>query len=450
VKKLDLLKKITLNKILSIYILIAPIIDALTSLTIRYLDIPLTIGMSVRIGMLIGVVIYSLIIANNKQRKVSIVYYSLIIIYLILFLHNSYTTFGTLGVNTQIKGILKVFSFPILLVSFYIILSNVKIDIPNKYFIWSLLIYCLLIIVPYFVGISFNTYEVETKYGTIGTFFAGNDIGTIICMLSCYLVIEIFNARKTSYLNLTIVGLVIFVSLFMGTKLPFFGVLSLLVITLFTYLIILICKKNMIYISKVLICLGLIFCIFIAVGYTPVGKNLNVKPLKKVSTSNTSEIIITQSIEKNEKKEVDLSNGRNGYLKYNLSEFKKSNFRTKLLGISYLDKSSSDLTRKLVEMDYYDIFLCHGYIGTSIYIIPILYIFTIICIEIMRKIRYIKCSIDMLFLPYAIIFEFTTANMAGHTLTSSSVNVLLSITIVKLICYLKNINENTKESTGGI
>ena len=65
------------------------------------------------------VMIYSIIKVPKKDKIKLIIYYSFIALYAVVYLVNSYLKYNFSMIFTQIKGIVKVFYFPIILISLY-------------------------------------------------------------------------------------------------------------------------------------------------------------------------------------------------------------------------------------------------------------------------------------------------------------------------------------------
>lgn len=437
---MNLLKKIPVEKLLVIYIVLSPIIDGLTSLSVRYSELPLTFGMLIRTILLMIIVFYSFAVMNKKQMITSIIYYTIVFIYLCSYLYFSYSQFGFSNILLQAKGCLKVFSFPILLLALIMIFKNKKILLDNKYFVFSLLIYCLLIIVPYIFGIDFPTYDIGKNEGTIGIFYAGNEIGAILSILSCYLAIELLNNNKESrILNIITAVFTVFCALYLGTKAAFISSMILILVNIIFSVLITVFKDKK-YIGRIYASVFVFLVVIMNVGYTPVGRNVGIKPFTITFSNSTS-----QSQEDKEKKDpeqnADILSGRESFLKRNMQEYEKGNISHKLLGIGYVDKwEGSARERKLAEMDYYDIFLCHGILGVIVYTLPILSVLYIMAINLFKNIRKALFDKNIVITGYGICISLAIAYMAGHTLTSSAVNIFLAITIIKEYNYLLELN----------
>jgi len=142
-----ILSKINFNSILILYIILQPIIDIITSLCVRNISETLTFGIFIRTFFLIYLTIYTFFKVDKKNKWKILIYYSLIAIYCIAFVVNSYAKYGFSLIFTQIKGLIKTFYFPIILASFLILFKEKKYSSKSKYLNISLAIYVLTIVI---------------------------------------------------------------------------------------------------------------------------------------------------------------------------------------------------------------------------------------------------------------------------------------------------------------
>ena len=102
--------------------------------------------------------------------------------------------------------------------------------------------------------------------------------------------------------------------------------------------------------------------------------------------SNSSLKELTEKKEETDEKDSSndptvLLSGRNDFFKKTYKRYSQSSVIDKTVGLGYISHKKGILQEsKLVEIDYFDVFFCHGILGTLIYIIP-LAIFIIISIK---------------------------------------------------------------------
>ena len=92
--------------------------------------------------------------------------------------------------------------------------------------------------------------------------------------------------------------------------------------------------------------------------------------------------------------------------------------------------------RKLVEIDYFDVFFCQGIVGTIIYIIPLA---TIAFISLKRFFAKFIINIKNHLLTltiYSVLIGLGIALMAGHVFTAPAVSTVLVLIILELIAIL--------------
>ncbi len=426
------LDKININKIIIVYILIQPIIDVITSLLVRYVSETLTFGIIIRTLFMIGIAIYAIIKAEKKDRVRILIYYALIAIYLLSFLVNCYLNYGMSGILTQIKGIVKTFYLPIILVALIPILKQSDTKIDNKPFIYALFGYGIVILISSLLKIDFSTYE--DKDGTVGLFYAANEIGAILTCLAPILVINLFKGEKSKIFNFITLFLYVYSILQMGTKVPLFGALGLSAIAILICVIKCFTKERKEYIKKGLITLCVVLISLVIVPYSPVGRNIEIAngiSLPRIFDFNKNKPVEETPPEEEEPADSIVS-GRDIYLKDNLELYKKAGLMGQALGIGYVkgEKGSVEAI-KLVEMDYFDIAICGGIVGFTVYFIPFLYIGICALIGFFKNIKQLIFKDNIWLEGYSIAISLIIALLAGHVLTSPAIGIFISIIMLE-------------------
>lgn len=440
-KKLINFFNVNILTIIIIYIIMQPIIDIITSICARFINPVLTLGIFIRGLFLMLILTYSFIISNKKWRKIIAIYLIVVIIYLLIHLIKSYYVTGLSGMFYQIKTNFKIFYFDMLLISLVPIFNKIK---PNdKFFIYCLFGYSFTIFITTAMGIAFNSYADGSAPGKNGLFYAANEIGTILCILMPYLFIEILNINsfvdlrnnisKNIFMIITLFC-TIFSALWMGTKVPFLGLLLVLFVT-FAICIINLIKQQHIksYIYKIIGILLICLFIFLTIGCSPIGNNLGftVNRLMNISANSSEESTSNQNTQS-----VILSN-RNLFYKDTLSKYSNGSVLSKLFGIGYMEKIDSEInTKKLIEIDYYDILFSNGIIGFIIFVTPIIIILAYIVNLLFHRARMLFDN-KIIFYTYSIFITFVIAGLAGHVFTAPAVSFYLAITMNKLISTLE-------------
>lgn len=438
IQKLNFLKKINFQNFIIIYIILQPIIDIITSLCIRNISETLSLGIAVRVLFMLFIMIYAIIKTNKKSRIKLIIYYSFIALYGIAYLLNSYFKYNFSMIFTQIKGIIKVFYFPIVLVSLYEIYRENNFSSFEKYLNISLIIYIASIIICKIFSIGYPTYPNNDKLGTIGLFYAGNETSAILALLSPICFWRLVK-KKFNIFNVIICIATVFAMLEIGTKVSALSIIVLLTLTfLLTGIKMFTIERKNVFKQFIFIILIIIITIG-SISYTPAGKNLNINIFEKEEENVTKPITQEDKTTDSKKVQTEVLSGRNKYFQKSLKKYLESDLLTKLTGngyISYSDKKGV-YESKLVEIDYFDIFFCHGILGTLIYIIPLIVIAANLFKRLFNNfINNIKNNYTI-FTLYAILIACGIALLAGHVFTAPAVSIFLAINILELFYTLK-------------
>lgn len=250
-----------------------PIIDIITALSIEYLKLTITFGIVVRTIFMLTCVVLSVIKAKKKYKIVLCTYYGILFTYMLFFLINCYFKNGTELIFMQIKGLVKNFYFPIMLCALIPIFNEYNIDVNKKVLSTTLMIYVITIFICNIFGIAFPTYKGRDKAGTVGLFYSANEIGAILCLLSPFLIADLAK-RKLKITDWICLLLFIYAVLQLGTKVPYFGLIILLVSIVFACIINAKVKKEKYSYKKAGMFVAITICIYITTGLTPVGQNL--------------------------------------------------------------------------------------------------------------------------------------------------------------------------------
>jgi len=299
-----------------------------------------------------------------------------------------------------------------------------------------------LLFVKYFLS-GYPTYPLKTNVGTIGLFYAGNETSAIVALLApiCF---ATFISQKFNIFNAILCALTIFAMLEIGTKVACVSTIALLLLVIIVSIIKLIKKEQKGFYKQFisLVLIGLLTFLFI--GNTPGGKNLKIKPIffeeKKVTVQNTGNKKQTSS-EKNPTiaNATTLLSGRNNFFKNTLKKYNSSSIIDKSVGIGYISPKKNVIQEsKLVEIDYFDIFFCHGIAGTLIYVIPLA---VLILVSLKRFFTNFIISIKnytLIFMIYSILIGFGIALTAGHVFTAPAVSMVLILIILEMYELLKN------------
>lgn len=400
--------KNNLSKIISIFILMQPILDLITGICLHVFSLNLTIGIIIRMLFLLFIMYATTFI---YKKKLSLIYYLIVTFYSIIYLINIGTNSHLFG---QVQGLLRVFYFPLLLVSFYDLKDEIKISTATLF--TTLTLYLIFIFIPMTLNLGFKSYEI-TKSGTLGYYNSANEISGIISILTP-IVFMIFNSKGKSILKVIYILLYLVVILTIGTKTP---LLSLLITIGMTFIYIMIKsykdkKYKRILSSFIIIVIGIISLI-ILIPKTNFYKNIKVH-LDFLKVEDVTDIMDNGNL-------IDhfIFSQRVTFLTDRKSIYDNATFQEKLFGIGYYYNGKKD---KQVEMDYFDIYLNHGIIGFIIFFSVYLYIL-VQTTKIKRKLNFNLYMLNVSMLLILFLSLFT-----GHIITAPAVSLIVVVIIMML------------------
>ena len=399
-----------ISKIVSFFILLQPILDLITGLCVNLFDFNITVGIIIRI-LFLALIMYVTTFVFKKKLSlwvyISIIFYSILyLIGIIIYKDGSYFA--------EIQGLVKAFYFPIILISLYELRDKIKIN--NLTLVVTLFTYLICIFIPTIFNFGFKTYEI-TKAGTLGFYNSANEISGIISLLTPFMFILL--AGKNKYLMKTLM-LIIFlvVILMMGTKTPLLS-LCITLGSIFMYYFYHCIKKKTykpIVYSLVLIIIGFI-SLMLVLPKTNFYKNIEVH-LEFLEVDNVFEVFTEYEL-------IDhfIFSQRLTFLEDKNELYKDSSVYEKIFGIGY---TQDNKLYKAVEMDYFDIYYSHGFIGFILYFgIYVYVLFNVL--KDKQKTDFNRCMRLVSLLLIIILSMFT-----GHIITGPAVSFIAAVIIVML------------------
>lgn len=185
-------KKNTMVRIFYLLLIIMPIIDFLNGLS-EYFGIPQVVGQLYRIFFIFFLLLSILTYSEGIDRWLMIVYFVSSFLFLLILLQ---TLFYQTSINHLFGDVSVILKF---LLSIYIIEFTrrfwefVDIGLFKKVISNYALIFPILMIVPYFMGVGNITYH-NTGGGFKSFFTATNDITVVFLVLNIYTGYEFFNS----------------------------------------------------------------------------------------------------------------------------------------------------------------------------------------------------------------------------------------------------------------
>ena len=311
------------------------------------------------------------------------------------------------------------------------IFKNEKINIKSRHFTFILVQYVLLILIANITGTSFNTYA-DQKTGSIGWFYAGNDIGAILISLFPILYFNII--KSNSKLLTFFMFIMVYVLFSIGTKVPIVGVI-LAVVCLFT-----IALMNDKFISNkykreknIKLLIFLIIYILLLFPSSAFLNNINTHKNNIVNNNAVSE-------EKQDMSEL-LYSGRREFKIQTLKRYNNASLAEKIFGMGFYNKNNTEY--KLIEMDFHDLYFNHGIVGFFLYFSIFIFVF---CDTIKNvRIKKIKDVLKLNNVSYFIstILLFGIGFCSGHVLLNPTVSLYLAL--IYVILHNKIIRLNRKK-----
>lgn len=405
----DFIKK-NISIIIAIFVLLGPILDLITGLCIHSLGINLTLGIIVRVLFLVFICIITLFTFKKKNVLIP---YLIIGLYFILYTIGM-LVFKDTNLFTEIQNLVKVFYFPILLVSIYSIKDEIRIS--NLTLFTVLFTYLILIFIPTLLNLGYDTYEIA-KVGTLGFFNSANEISGIISLLTPTMLI-VLASSKNIIPKLVLALIYIVVILMVGTKTPILALgITIGISVLYLWIKSIKAKnyKNVFISLFAVIILGI--SLLLVIPKTNFYKNIRIH-LDYLELDSITEVFTDKEL-------VDhfIFSSRLKFLDNKAALYNKSNTYLKIFGIGYLNNYKAT---KMIEMDYFDILFSHGIVGFIIFFgitVPIL-------VKIVREKR--KVDYEYVMNYTSLLLIIILAFFTGHIITAPSVSLLSIVLLLTL------------------
>lgn len=460
-----------MKKINYLFFIILPFIDLITSLSTRFLSLPVSLGIVIKGLYTIFLAIYIILYTKTKSKKKFIFYLIMIIAYCLLF---TLTKKHIWNLNTFFSEFISLYKF---LFTGYILFAFIILnedDYNNKYskiMFYSLMCYVILLLIPELTNTSFNSYMYKDNDGSVGWFYSANEISSIILMLFPFYFSKLKEKIDNKQYWYCLLIIPIIYSIFIiGTKTSWYGLILISLIIAITYIIKE--RKN----KKLLIFALIVPCLLIILNqYSPTKSNLEssinttstnikakesnkdieVEEIKKDygQTSNNEDTIDFKKcgkyykfkdLVKNEKiskiTNVLLS-GRESKAYTLLKIYKDANIFDKLFGLGFTN--NSDINNcyiiKYIEIDLLDGLVHFGIIGLLIILFPFILLFKSIKLKQIKTsdsntIIYIMTSLLIIGLSF----------VSGHIIGYPTCSIYLSILLILIMNQIKNKKECDK------
>lgn len=429
-----------INKIFILFLWSQPLVDLITSLSVRHGVSFVTIGIIIRATMMLFLGYYVVVVLKPKNKHL-IIYLLSILLYIIIYSLLTYFNKGLIITVNEIVYLFKTLYFIFMLLFLYAINKSraSKSFLNYRDLIMPLLIYVILIILAAVTKTNFSSYN-GFKIGTVGWFYAANEIGSIIGILSPLFIYFAIKQRKI-YIKYIVLALYILCCLIIGTKVPLFAIIITLSSFIILYLIKFVYTKNKHYLFMTFfpffVCL--VFVYFLS-PISPAGKNV-VDHINNVS----KEVIDDEG---NHINQIDIENivmsGRNNFYKAKKELYLNSSIEKKLFGIGIYNLINNDYKKLSVEMDLFDILFNFGLIGFLLtYLFPVILILRLIKKYFTNFIKNIQ-RVDQFSIIISLILGFSISFISGHVITAPAVSIYIAILLIIVLSKPKEENVTSK------
>lgn len=427
------LQKLYSSKIVTIFYILLPIIEVITTFMVMKLNSNITLGAIYKGIFTVYAVIYMLFLSKSHKNMAKI-FLGLIFLYCVTSFFVTLADFSFSSILDRIVLLSRYICFPVITLFMYIYIKDGN-NISLKSIVYSAGIYGLFMLLAGITGTAIPSYHEMLEYGHSGWFYSGNEISNLLSMF--YPIIIYYVARDKTALPILSLGLVVYGLMVVGTKTSLFAIvivtLTLLIFSLLVYIF-----KRSIISKRILIITGLlaIFYIF-TVKYTPAYKFMMIR-YDEAQVENQVTSSTTTNVDK------FIFNGREKDMVIQTKMFEESNTLEKLFGLS---DDTKVLTKNgefnVIERDFYDVLFIHGIVGIIIFFLPVVIVLSLfikhVIFNFKREVDNYKCAIGA-----SAAIATGISFIAGHVFLATTVAIFLSLILAKL--SLKEEKRFTKHS----
>lgn len=442
---------------LLLFIVFQPILDLLTSFSIYVLHMSATVGIVVRFAFMLLALGYLLLHHKQQGAKKYILYLCLFGIVLAIGLVNNLMVKSPVSFGEEVKFILKSV-YPIVLLFGYIIALK---ELKNNdfafhkiitYFLYATLILSISIIAAMATGTDFPSYP-NSKIGSRGWFFAGNDLSSIFAIM--FPIVVLYSVHKTTSFSKVYYWiptvLAMYASIMIGTKVGYGAIVITLGIALFFLFIEYMIHrkkegKGFTYLVNTVVAAVVLGGLFVLTPQTPIAKNMSIHLQiyeYKKSVQDEKDRKEGKEVKEEEHKQGELTDSemksliysdRDKFLKVYKQYYKEAPLSQKLFGMGYAGNYTTKM--KLVEMDFHDLFFAFGIVGFLMYILPLLYFGIKIFIRLITNFKKLF-SVKHMLLASTLVLSLGIGFMSGHVLTAPAVSIFFVVILAYLIVDLE-------------
>jgi hypothetical protein len=432
-------KKKATNSLLELFLIISPLVDLITGLSVRLLEIEFTLGILLRSLLMLFLIYYVLFKSDSKYKKISVFLLGFIAIYSAFFLFNNIYLKGYSVFLEEFKTLFKGFYFPICLIAIVNYLDSKKRKFDDTIFIKVAFIYSFFILIPFVLNLDFSSYG-NGKLGTIGWFYSANELGAILVLFTPFIMEKIINFKyKNKIYAYILFAIFSFLMLQIGTKVPLLGIAFTIFTILFIMIIDLTLWKRIDYLKKYLMPIILMFVITsFMFSISPLASNIGINTIWNSGSEKNNNIDPSKKPDLNK----IIYSSRDIFKNQVHNQWISSKFIQQSFGLGYVNYNTKQNSReKLVEMDYYDIFYIFGVVGFIIYFAPLILVCYGITNYFIRNFKKNFMDNDITIYIMSILLGLGMAYFSGHILMAPAVSFYLTVILSSLLLKLKKQSE---------
>ncbi|MED0968225.1 O-antigen ligase family protein [Bacillus paramycoides] len=475
--------RVRFEHFLLFFIILQPVLDLLTSLSIILLKSNATVGIVVRFLIMAVGGIYILIQAKEKENRKFLIYLILLAVVLGIGFINNTLVKNPIVLSEEVKFVAKALYIYIMLGSYILALKSLKktVNISDKVrnsIVYSTLIINAVMVISISTSTDFGSYE-WMKVGSRGWFYAGNELGSILAII--FPIVVLYSIQKTKSVKHVLYWipslLMIYSLIQVGTKVGMGSIGATLAAVIgIIVLQLLFDRKNP---NKKSLVLNAFIAVVLLAGVagtfkmTPLAQNMGIhtnylseqnvaqqgqkeKEIKekikkeekqhkveKPEEKAKIEAEVKKELEKEQKKENQenlIFSGRQVYEERHKQFFKEAPMSQKLLGMGYAGNFKYNEQKqpdpKLIEMDFHDWFYDFGIIGFALLMIPFIYYGLRILLAFITRFKEIF-NIKYGMISVSLVLALGIAYIAGHILTAPGVGIYFVVVLAYLIVDLE-------------
>ncbi|EEK85699.1 hypothetical protein bcere0010_7880 [Bacillus cereus ATCC 4342] len=416
-----------------------------------------TVGIVVRFAFMLLALGYLLLHHKQQGAKKYILYLCLFGIVLAIGLVNNLMIKSPVSFGEEVKFIMKSV-YPIVLLFGYIIalkeLKNNEFAFHKiiTYFLYATLILSISIIAAMATGTDFPSYP-NSKIGSRGWFFAGNDLSSIFAIM--FPIVVLYSVHKTTSFSKVYYWiptvLAMYASIMIGTKVGYGAIVITLGIALFFLFIEYMMHrkkegKGFTYLVNTIVAAVVLGGLLVLTPQTPIAKNMSIHLQiyeYKKSVQDEKDRKEGKVVKEEEHKQGELTDSemksliysdRDKFLKVYKQYYKEAPLSQKLFGMGYAGNYTTKM--KLVEMDFHDLFFAFGIVGFLMYLLPLLYFGIKIFIRLITNFKKLF-SVKHMLLASTLVLSLGIGFMSGHVLTAPAVSIFFVVILAYLIVDLE-------------